>query len=155
MTFFRDKMPHLVREIAGQPKRKARQRAGASTPNPVKDIVEAPPLHPAETSSSLPVSTEMHRIYADRRAILADIGWSVERSVIGDGSVHHLRANHEVERVEHMHLLGDDKILVHIGLRRLAGLFPEPPAPGPEPRRPRDYPSLADMLAMRPKARPH
>ena len=100
----------------------------------------------------------MRDILDGRVGLVEQLGWSGERGVVPDGLPRRLLTNHEAELAEHQRLLADDRLALDAGSRRLAGLFPKPPEPAPphpKPRRRRVYSPISDMLAERPRARPH
>ena len=106
--------------------------------------------------TALPVSATMRSILAERLTVWEKIGWAAEQGMVPDGPLRRLLANHQAELKEHRRLLAEDRHALQAGLRRLAALFPVPPAPEPkpaEPSRSRDFSPLGDLLAQRPKGR--
>jgi len=155
MIFFKDNILRLRRGIAEGFKLKASAGGGGfAAPAHTKENAAAyPQCDVPLTPSSLPVSLEMQRIYDERGVYISNIGWAAARSVVSEGPVHHLLANHEAELTEHKRLLGLDALALSSGMKRLAGLFPLPDAaPPPQPRE-RYYPTVDDLYGMRPGSR--
>jgi len=152
MTFFKERMLRLRRGIVERFKLKASADGGsiAAPAHAKENTVASPQWDVPLTPSSLPVSPEMQRIYDERGVYISNIGWSAARSVVGDGPVHHLLANHEAELTEHKRLLGVDTLALANGRKHLAGLFPLPEAAPPEPPRVKYYPTIDDLYGMRP-----
>lgn len=155
MTFFKERMLRLRRGIVERFKFKASASGGGiAARTHAKEKTDASPQWDVPlTPSSLPVSPEMQRIYDERGVYISNIGWAAARSVVSEGPVHHLLANHEAELTEHKRLLGVDTLAVSNGMKRLAGLFPLPEAAPPEPPRERYYPTVDDLYGMRPGSR--
>jgi hypothetical protein len=153
MAFFKERIPHFVRKIADRLKRKAPAGTGAAAPAPAKNNAATLMQRQAAAPSLLSVSPEMQRIHGERDVIVTNVGWSAERSVVSDGQVHCLLANHKRELSLHGLLLAADTLILANGMKRLAGFFPLPEVLPPAPPREKNYPTVADLYGERPKAR--
>lgn len=146
----------LARSCVGRIKELASQASKTPPETPAADIPASRQFQRRGQPAALPVSTTLQYILAERLATTEQIGWAAEQGMVPDGIPRRLLANHESELTEHRRLLAEDRHALQAGLRRLAALFPLPPAPEPQPPEPprrRAFPPLGDLLAQRPKGR--
>lgn len=99
---------------------------GSSLPKPVAAMSSN------MRKSALP--NEQRSTVLDHRAdIHAELGQAARLGYVPDAHVYRLHANHVEELDEDRQELGQLEAKLLASLRRLAAMFPEPPAPEPEP----------------------
>ncbi len=105
----------------------------------------------AGASQPLPLTEAIRTIRAERVSICVEIERCAVKGMVPEGLIDKLCENYVDELAEWNRQLGELESDFESHMRRLEGLFPEPPAPEPKPRQPRHTGRIGDMLA-RPKS---